>query len=110
MKKFRVAKVDGTYEIIEAQNMENAISIARNKFGQLPNDINNKIVENISGSVQALSREIEECLKHIKLGAKELDWNSVYVNVHRIVKELNSTSEELSKQAGSMVKVDKEEL
>lgn len=110
MKKFRVAKVDGTYEIIEATNMENAISIARNKFGQLPNDINNKIVEDISHSIQLISRSIENNSKQIRLGAKELDWNRVYVNVHRIIDELILTSKELEKQAGSMVKINKEEI
>lgn len=109
MKKFRVTKVDGTVEIIEAANMENAISLARNKFGQLPNDVNTKIVNDVMDSLYSISNEIKNAYIEIRSKAKELDWESVYSITHSNIEKLKQEIEKQEKLVGSMVKVNKEE-
>lgn len=110
MKKFRVTKVDGTVEIIEANNMENAISLARNKFGQLPNDVNTKIVNNVIDSLYYISNKVKQSYAEIRSGAKELDWEKVYAITHENIEALKQEIEKQEKLVGSMVKINKEEL
>ena len=43
MKTYRVRCSNGNVEIIEAESMEAAVSLARKKFGKLPNEINKEI-------------------------------------------------------------------
>ncbi|MEG1565346.1 MAG: hypothetical protein RR342_01210 [Bacilli bacterium] len=108
MKKFRVTKADGTIEVIEALNLENAASIARHKFGQLPNDINTEIVNNAINSLLKLSKELEKNVSEIRRFSKDLDWDSAYNRTHKIIESLVTTGVEQSKLIGSMVKIDKE--
>ena len=110
MKKFRVTKVDGTVEIIEANNMENSISLARNKFGQLPNDVNTKIVNDVIDSLYNISSIVKNAYIDIRSGAKELDWEKVYAMTHDVIESLKQETEKQEKLVGSMVKINKEEL
>lgn len=109
MKKFRVTKVDGTVEIIEANNMENAISLARNMFGQLPNDVNTKIVNDVIDSLYEISTAVKDAYITIRSGAKELDWEKVYAETHKVIEDLKTEIEKQEKLVGSMVKINKEE-
>lgn len=109
LKKFRVGKSDGTSVIIEAKNMEDAITQARSQFGQLPNDINNKITISIISDANSLIRDLGELIVNLKKGCRSLEWEEVYASAHSIMQRLNETSEDIKKLAGSMVKVDKDE-
>lgn len=103
MKKFRVAKSDGTSVIIEAQNIDEAILIARKKFGPLPNDVNKKITDDALNSIQISMKELESYYKAIKLSEKELDWKEVYLTIHKIVDTFNVVGNDLKKFSENMV-------
>lgn len=107
MKKYRVTKPDGTHVIIEALNMEDAITKARAQFGKLPNDINNEILNEVSTVLSALGSQLDEASSHIRDSKKSLCWEDAYKSVKDLSKRLADTSEAISKKVGSMVKINK---
>lgn len=108
LRKFRVTKSDGEVVIIEAQNIENAISIARSQFGQLPNDVNEKIAINLLNELSNLGKLFNETSASIKKGNRDLDWESVYKASKGISKALKISEDKINTLAGSLVKVEKE--
>ena len=109
LKKFRVTKANGEVVIIEAKNIEDAASLARSRFGQLPNDINDKISTNLITDITNLIRQLSENVIEIKKAEKSMEWEKVYAVSHSIINSLSSTSEDIGKLVGSLVKIDKEE-
>lgn len=108
LKKFRVTKADGEVVIIEAQNIENAISIARSQFGQLPNDINEKIAISLLNELTSLGKLFNDASASIKKGNRELDWETVYKASKSISEALKVSEDKINTLAGSLVKVEKE--
>lgn len=109
LKRFRVTKSDGSVEIIEANNMDDAISKAKHQFGKLPNDINAEIVEDVISNIKALMTNLGESITQVRASSKELDWEKVYVTVKQMCSSLQDDSDVINKLVGSMVKVDKNE-
>ena len=108
LKKFRVIKADGEVVIIEAQNIENAISIARSQFGQLPNDINEKIALSLLSELSNLVKLFNDTSASIRKSNRELDWEAVYRASKGISKTLEESKVKINTLAGSLVKVEKE--
>ena len=108
LKKFRVTKADGEIVIIDAQNIENAISIARSQFGQLPNDINEKIAIDLLTEFSNLGKLLNEASVSIKKGNRDLDWETVYRASKRISEAFKVSEDKINTLAGSLVKIDKE--
>lgn len=108
LKKFRVIKADGEVVIIEAKNIENAISIARSQFGQLPNDINEKIALSLLSELSGLGKLFNGASASIKKGNRELNWGAVYKASKSISEALKVSEEKINTLAGSLVKVEKE--
>lgn len=106
MKKYRIAKVDGTYDIIVANNIDQAISIARNKYGQLPNEINKKIIKDTNELLQEMVDEIEKCRDTMLQESKELDWNAVYNRINECMKTTEDKGRDIRNKLGSMVKIE----
>lgn len=105
MRTYRVAKVDGTYDLISANNIEQAISIARNKYGQLPNDINKKIVNQIDTILHEITEQISNYRESVSQSVKELDWNSVYVQINKLMLFTDDKQIDIRNKLGSMVKI-----
>lgn len=105
MKKYRVTKSDGTKVIIEANNLEDAVSKARAQFGKLPNDINKEIMSEVSAVLKALNSELIETNTHVLDSKKSLCWDEAYSKVKNISKSLVDAAETISQKAGSMVKI-----
>lgn len=107
MKKFAVTLADGNRQIIEAANLHDAISKARMQYGQLPNDINAKIVNNISDNIDSMISSLSAIKASLQDSAKNLDWNSVYATAGKTCDSLNAYASDIHDARGSLVKVDK---
>lgn len=103
--KYRVICPDGKSVIIEASNMENARTIARSRFGQLPNDINHNIVSDILSDLSSLIGEITNNSSSLRQSTREYDWEAVYSTFNNISDMLSNKSAEIKSRAGSMVKI-----
>ena len=106
-KKFRVQKADGSTVIIEANNIEDAISQARSRFGQLPNDINNKISIEVITKINALIGELEYNKELLKKDYKNMEWGAYYDETHSISNKLKEYADEFNNLVGSMVKIER---
>lgn len=109
LKKFRVTKANGDVVIIEAANMEDAISKARSQFGQLPNDINDKIVSDLVYNLTALMRKLGESITEIKHHNKEVEWTEIYNIANKLSEDAVLASNDIKSLVGSMVKISKGE-
>lgn len=109
LKKFRVTKANGEVVIIEAVNMEDAISKARSQFGQLPNDINDKIVSDLVYNLTALMRKLGESISEIKHHSKEMEWTEIYRVANKLSEDAVLASNDIKSLVGSMVKISKGE-
>lgn len=107
LKKFRVQKADGSTVIIEANNIEDAISQARSRFGQLPNDINNKISVEVIAKINSLIGELEYDKELLKQNYRNMEWESYYDETHSISNKLKEYADEFNNLVGSMVKIDR---
>lgn len=108
-KKFRVQKADGTTVIIEANNIDDAISKARSQFGQLPNDINNKISISTIEKINSLIGELDYEKELLKKELKVMEWESYYKEAHSISAKLREYADTIDSLVGSMVKINKGE-
>lgn len=107
MKKFAVTLADGRREIIEASNLHDAVSKARIQYGQLPNDINAKIVSNISNTIDEVILKLRKTKMSLEESAKELDWNNIYLIASELCNNLEEYASDIHDARGSLVKVDK---
>lgn len=105
--KYRVICPDGNSVIIEASNMENARTIARSRFGQLPNEINQSIVSDILSDLNSLIGDITTQSSSLRQNTREYDWDVVYSTLNNISGILSTKSSEIKSRAGSMVKINK---
>lgn len=105
LKKYRVKTIDGSIRYIEAKNIHDAKSKARIEIGQLPNEVNLKIVKKVLVELQDLIDSINEKHTSVKQAGKDLDWDIT----HKIIKDISNMlideSTSLSQLAGSMVKL-----
>lgn len=108
MKKYRVQKSDGTVEIIEALNIDDAVSKARSLFGQLPNDINNAITTQLLNDLTSIESKISDGIESIREENRILNWNAVYCKIHEILGLMKECEEQTKQLVGSMVKINKE--
>lgn len=107
MKRFAVTLSDGKREIIEAANMHDAVSKARMQYGQLPNDINTKIVNSISDNLDNIISAFKAAKLLLQDSAKNLDWNAVYELTGKVCNDMSSYASDIHDARGSLVKVDK---
>lgn len=105
MKKFAVTLSNGKRVFISAVNLHDAVSKARIQYGQLPNDVNSKIVQDIRDSVNADIQELQRGLETISNAAKTLDWTTVYQAAGTLCSTASSLSEYVDDARGSLVKV-----
>ena len=108
LKKYRVQKADGTQVIIEAENIDKAITIAKSKFGQLPNEINAKIIEGILSKLSVFCENLSVSISNIREDKRSLDWGTLYDKLNTISDDLNNTGEEVRDSLNSMVKLRKD--
>ena len=108
VKNFSVLTLDGKRVIIEARNAHDALTIARNEIGQLPNDINTKIVKNLTADINTTISLLANTCSQIKEKGRELDWEKVYKEIKELSSILSEKSETYSQMDGSMVKVRKD--
>ena len=109
--KYRVNLADGTSMIVEASNIHNAISLARGMMGQLPNDINKKVVTKITSIIDNEIQDLVNLKNSIQTDARELDWTTIYNRSKNFVETINapeSNIQKLNETSGSLVKVNKE--
>lgn len=109
--KYRVNLADGTSMIVEASNIHNAISLARGMMGQLPNDINKKVVTKITSIIDNEIQDLVNLKNSIQTDARELDWTTIYNRIKNFVETINapeSNIQKLNETSGSLVKVNKE--
>lgn len=109
LKKYRVRTVDGTIKYIGAKNIHDAKSIARIEIGQLPNDVNLKIVKKVLAELQDDIDYITKEHNQIKADSKNLDWDNVNKRIKNIATQLLDKSTAFSQMAGSMVRINNEE-
>lgn len=109
LKKYRIKSSDGNTKIIYARNMHDAKSKARIEFGQLPNDINLKIVKKVLENLQDTFSYLKDETDKLKNGSKDLNWNEVYSDIKNISDYLKNNSLLFLELAGSMVKIKNEE-
>lgn len=107
MKKFAVTLADGNHVIIEAVNLHDAVSKARMQYGQLPNDINAKIVNGMSDNIDAAIEVLRRTKQTIQDSAKNLDWTDVYTSIGAMCDNLQSCASDMHDARGSLVKVDR---
>lgn len=109
LKKYRVKTVDGKVKFIEAKNIHDAQSIARIEIGQLPNEVNLKILEKVLAELQEFIFDTKSDIVKLKSDGKNLDWNSVNQKIKDISKHMTSESTRFNQLAGSMVRIDNKE-
>lgn len=110
MKKFRVNLCNGEHIIVEAKNMYDAQVKARQEFGQLPNDVNRELVQEIFKDIKALNSYLIQFNQALKVQSKELDWTAVYKEILTCKNELSAHMDTISEISNSLLKVNKEEL
>ena len=108
LKKFLVRTADGKTITIEAQNAHDAVTKARNLVGQLPNEINTKIIKKLLVDLQSTISFLSETSDNIRANGRELDWEKIYLAVKDISVNLKTKAETYTQMAGSMVKINKE--
>lgn len=105
MKKFAVTLVDGQRVLIDAVNLHDAVSKARIQYGQLPNDVNAKIAQDIK---EAVNTDIDKLSKHLSsllTASENLDWESVYLHAGHLCDVAKDLSEYVDDARGSLIKV-----
>jgi septation ring formation regulator EzrA len=105
LKKYRVKTVDGKVHIIEAKNIHDAQSKARLDIGQLPNDINLKIVDKVLAELQNDLYSIKEVARNLKNESKNLNWDEVHTSIKELSEHMMKQSTSLKQLAGSMAKI-----
>lgn len=105
MKKYRVTCSNGNIEIIEAENMDAAISIARKKFGKLPNEVNKEISSEIIKKSVDLVNKLKEHLDSIKENSRVFSWDDVYRSADEISKMFTENGEEIGSLCKKLKKV-----
>ena len=111
LKKFRVMTSKGEV-IIDAKNIHDAISRARQEIGQLPNDINTKICQDIIDELTDLQNTIEDIKLRIKTSSKNLEWNDVYSETKQLPVKAEEYLARCVEKVGSMhkIEVDKNDI
>ena len=105
LKKYRVRTLDGGIKFVMAKNIHDAKSIARMEIGQLPNDVNLKIVKRVLAELQNNITEIENVIEELKISGKNLDWDEVNSKIKEISTQMMNKSISFKELAGSMVKL-----
>lgn len=108
LKKYRVQKADGSTVIIDAYTIKDAVMKAREQFGQLPNDINNKISEEGIEKIISLISELEYSKEKLIKNLKNMEWESYYRESHSISAKLREYADAIDSLVGRMVKINKE--
>lgn len=108
LKKYRIQKADGKSVIIEAENMEKAITIAKSKFGQLPNEINAEIIGDVLSKLSLFCERLSEEISNMREDRKSYEWGVLYDKLNQLSEEFTETSLEIKTLSSSMVKINKE--
>lgn len=105
LKKYRVRTVDGDIKFVMAKNIHDAKSIARIEVGQLPNDVNLKIVKRVLAELQESMEALKNEYDVLKVEGKDLDWDKVNSRIKNIATQMINKSTSFNQLAGSMVRV-----
>lgn len=105
LKKYRVRTIDGEIKFVMAKNIHDAKSIARIEVGQLPNDVNLKIVKRVLAELQDDIESLKIEYETLKLDGKDLEWDKVNSRIKSIATLMMEKSTSFSQLAGSMVRI-----
>lgn len=105
LKKYRVKTVDGQIRFVMAKNIHDAKSKARLEVGQLPNEVNLKIVKRALAEFQEIIDTLTSMDTKLKQSGKDLEWNLTNSQLKEISKYLEEKSTSISQLAGSMVRI-----
>lgn len=109
LKKYRVKTIDNEVKIVLAKNIHDAMSKARLEVGQLPNDVNLKVVSNALTLLQDKINSLKEISDLIKVNSKDYNWDSIYEQLKSLQNDFTNDADTINDLAGSMVKINKEE-
>lgn len=109
LRKYRVRTVDGGVRLILAKNMHDAKSKARLEIGQLPNEVNLKILSKVLADLQDLQDTLKQKSINLKTEGKNLNWDEVNQEIKVISEQMNTYVNSFKELAGSMVKLKSDE-
>ena len=104
LKWYKVKTAKGETKVIEALNMHDAVTKARIKFGNLPNDINSDISKKVLNLLEDCLTSLKDYSSRIKSESKSFDWCDVNSSIYDLAKYLEDTSSDIKGIAGSMIK------
>ena len=109
LKKYRVKTIDGGSQIVLAKNIHDAKSKARIELGQLPNEVNLRIVNKVLDILNTSMIMFNETTNNLKKESKVLNWDEVYTLLKESSERMLKTADDFKELAGSMVKIKNKE-